>query len=118
MNPVVEQVLLVGQDKKQLAALIVPSQDGLMQFAKDKGVEGFDSWSGLLTQDQIKLLDLLKRNFNLDLQLRSGSRSEERLCGVAFVEPFTIENGLLTQTLKQKRTAICIKNVNAIESIY
>ena len=118
MNPVVEQVLFVGQDKKQLAALVVPNQNGLMQFAKDKGVEGFDSWSRLLPQDQTNLLDLVKKDFNLDLQSRSGSRPDERICGVAFVEPFTIENGLLTQTLKQKRNEICIRDVNDIESIY
>ena len=110
--------IFVGQDKKQLAALVVPNQNGLMQFAKDKGVEGFDSWSRLLPQDQTNLLDLVKKDFNLDLQSRSGSRPDERICGVAFVEPFTIENGLLTQTLKQKRNEICIRDANEIESIY
>jgi long-chain acyl-CoA synthetase len=116
MNPVVEQVLLVGQDKKQLGALIVPSQDGLLQLAKNKGFEDIDSL--LVGYGKVKLLNLLKKEFNRDLQSRLGSRADERLYAIAFVESFTIENGLLTQTLKQKRGKICTRDEKLIKEIY
>ena len=116
MNPVVEQVLLVGQDEKQLGALIVPSQDGLLQIAKNKGFEDVDSL--LAGYGKVKLLALLKKDFNRDLQSRLGSRADERLCGITFVESFTIENGLLTQTLKQKRGEICTRDEKLIKEIY
>jgi long-chain acyl-CoA synthetase len=109
MNQVVEQVLLVGQDQKQLAGLIVPNQDGLDKFLANKGLE---------VNGQEKLLNLLKTEFNRDLKARLGSRPEERLCGIAFVKAFTIENGLLTQTLKQKRNEICARDREEIEKLH
>ena len=48
---------------------------------------------------------------------RLGSRPEERVFGVAFVQPFTIDNGLLTQTLKQKREKIIERDFEAITEI-
>jgi len=37
---------------------------------------------------------------------------------VALVAPFSIENGLLTQTLKQRRDRIAARDAGAIEAIY
>jgi long-chain acyl-CoA synthetase len=37
---------------------------------------------------------------------------------VALVEPFTLENGLLTQTLKQRRDRIAARDAEAIAAIY
>jgi long-chain acyl-CoA synthetase len=34
------------------------------------------------------------------------------------VEPFTIDNGLLTQTLKQRRDRIAARDAAAIDAIY
>jgi long-chain acyl-CoA synthetase len=64
------------------------------------------------------LLKALSRYFNRVLAERSGSRADERLAGVALVEPFSIENGLLTQTLKQRRDRIAERDTAAIERIY
>ena len=47
-----------------------------------------------------------------------GARPDERLAGVALVEPFSIDNGLLTQTLKQKRDRIADRDSQSIEAIY
>ena len=38
--------------------------------------------------------------------------------GVALVEPFSIENGLLTQTLKQRRDRISERDAAAIAALY
>ena len=70
------------------------------------------------TSSEQKLLKLLQRELNLILANRLGSRKDERIAGVAFVEPFTIENGLLTQTLKQRRDRISERDQLAIDHIY
>ena len=113
--PLVEQVMVVGQDRKQLGALLVPRQEALVEWA-------------LAQQPALRhapgepvdaaLLKALSRYFNRVLAERSGSRADERLAGVALVEPFSIENGLLTQTLKQRRDRIAERDTAAIERIY
>ena len=64
------------------------------------------------------LLKALTSRLNRRLQSRVGARPDERLAGVALVEAFSIDNGLLTQTLKQKRDRIADRDAQAIEAIY
>jgi long-chain acyl-CoA synthetase len=110
-SPLLEQVMVVGQDRKQLAALLVPRPEALEAFAKAGAVDG-----SALEGDA--LLRALTRECNRLLSQRVGSRPDERLAGVALVEPFTLENGLLTQTLKQRRDRIAQRDGAAIAAIY
>ena len=64
------------------------------------------------------LRKLLRQEVNFLLSRRAASRIDERVCGVEIVSPFTIENGLLTQTLKQRRDKISSRDSVAIEKIY
>jgi long-chain acyl-CoA synthetase len=64
------------------------------------------------------LLNALTSRFNRRLAARPGSRPDERLAAVALVAPFTIENGLLTQTLKQRRDRIANRDGALIEALY
>ena len=61
---------------------------------------------------------MLRGELNRLLAARVGSRADERLGGVALVEPFSIENGLLTQTLKQRRDRITDRDRTVIEGLY
>ncbi|MCP9849062.1 AMP-binding protein [Cyanobium sp. Morenito 9A2] len=106
-SPLVEQVLVVGQDERLLGALVVPRADPLAAFR-----------SQLSDASQEALLRALKGEFNRLLAARPGSRPDERLGGVALVEPFSLENGLLTQTLKQRRDRITARDQAAIEALY
>ena len=119
--PMVEQVMVVGQDRRQLGLLLVPKAEALAAWASAQGLPGSKGSeageAGPLPADPA-LLKALSREFNRVLAARAGSRPDERLAGVAVVAPFTIENGLLTQTLKQRRDRIAKRDEAAIEAIY
>ncbi len=115
----VEQVMLVGQDRKALGALVVPKTEALEAFAREQGLEPPAHWpDGSPAGADSALLKAFTGRLNRRLQARVGGRPDERLAGVALVEPFTIDNGLLTQTLKQKRDRIAERDAGAIEAIY
>ena len=119
--PMVEQVMVVGQDRRQLGLLLVPKAEALAAWASAQGLPGSKGSeageAGSLPADPA-LLKALSREFNRVLAARAGSRPDERLAGVAVVAPFTIENGLLTQTLKQRRDRIAKRDEAAIEALY
>jgi len=115
-SPLIEQVMLVGQDERQLGALVVPRADAVKTWASSQGCDSGDDLGGH-PGDQ-RLLKLLRGELNRLLADRAGSRADERLAGVALVEPFSIENGLLTQTLKQRRDRITERDRSLIESVY
>ncbi len=112
-SPLLEQVMLVGQDRKQLGALLVPRPEQLVAFAAEAGL----TWAQGQPAEPA-LLRALTRECNRLLAARPGSRPEERLGGVALVQPFSLDNGLLTQTLKQRRDRIASRDAAAIEALY
>jgi len=119
-SPLVEQVMLVGQDRKQLGALLVPRAEPLQAWAREQGlpVPELLAEGGLAAAADPALLRALNRECNRVLAARPGSRPDERLGGVALVAPFTIDNGLLTQTLKQRRDRITARDQAALAALY
>ena len=115
-NPLFEQVMLVGQDQRQLGVLIVPKIEHLLSWANEKGLVIELALGQLQSNSELKIL--LRSEINKLLSKRKGARSEERVVGIAFVEQFSIENGLLTQTLKQRRQLISERDKDSIHSIF
>ena len=115
-SPLIEQVMLVGQDERQLGALVVPRVEAIGAWAAEKGLTLPDDLGG--QPGDPALLKLLISECNALLRQRAGSRGDERLAGVALVDPFSIENGLLTQTLKQRRDRISQRDAAAIAALY
>jgi len=117
--PLVEQVMLVGQDRRQLGALVVPRLEPLQAWAAAQGLPAPRPGNDETAVDaDPALLKALSREANRLLAARPGSRPDERLQGVALVAPFTIDNGLLTQTLKQRRDRISARDQAAIAALY
>ena len=87
-----QQVMLVGQDRKTVAALVVPEAHA--------------------TDAQIH--DALKRHTGVP----GGFRTFEAVHRFARVEAFTPENGLLTATLKMRRNPIAAHHAAVIDSLY
>ena len=115
-SPLIEQVMLVGQDERQLGALIVPRAEAILAWAAEAGVTVAQDLGG--QPGEPALLKLLMRECNRLLKQRAGSRGDERLTGVVLVSPFSIENGLLTQTLKQRRDRITSRDQHLIDALY
>ena len=115
----VEQVMLVGHDRKSLGALVVPKPEALQGFARELGLAMPPELpDGSPAGADPALLKALTGRLNRRLAARPGARGEERLAGVALVAPFSIDNGLLTQTLKQRRDRIAARDAGAIEALY
>jgi long-chain acyl-CoA synthetase len=127
--PLLEQVMLVGQDRKALGALLVPRPEALEAFLRQEGLAPpapsagqpgapLGEQSAAPERADPALLRALSRVCNRHLVERPGARPDERLQGVVLVQPFTIEAGLLTQTLKQRRDRITARDAAAIARIY
>jgi long-chain acyl-CoA synthetase len=109
----VNQVVLIGAERKFPAALIVPIWEQVESYCKLKGIE-VKSRSELCRHPRI--IDLMQRQVD---GLTPNLAKYERIKKVALLEnEFTIEGGELTPTLKVKRRVIDQKYRDLIEGIY
>jgi long-chain acyl-CoA synthetase len=109
----VNQVVLIGSERKFPAALIVPVWEQLESYCKLKGIE-VKSRSELCQHPRI--IDLLQRQID---GLTPNLARYEKIKKVALIEnEFTIEGGELTPTLKVKRRVIDDKYRDVIERLY
>lgn len=91
-SPLIEQVVVVGQDQKHLAALLVPRANA-------------DGSRGDPRSDTLQAL--MRREIDARVNAERGFRGHERIVRFRVLErPFSVEEGLLSQTLKVKRAAV------------
>lgn len=109
----VNQVVLIGSERKFPAALIVPNWEQLDSYCKLKGIE-VKSRQELCEHPRI--IDLFQRQIE---RLTPNLARYEKIKKVALLEnEFTIEGGELTPTLKVKRRVIDQKYRDVIEKLY
>jgi len=121
----VDQIMLVGQDQKSIGALIVPNLETLQKWAESQGKtlalpnQHVPAGDSVLTLDSKPVQDLLRQELNQRIQARPGYRPDERITVFRLVtEPFTIENGLLTQTLKIRRNVVMDRYQGMINEMF
>ncbi|MBA4141822.1 MAG: long-chain fatty acid--CoA ligase [Nitrosospira sp.] len=96
-EPLFEQAMVVGEGRPHLAALIVMNQEEWEKFAADLGVQPNDPES--LTNPTVK-----GKVMNRISEALRGFPKYARIRSVHLaLEPWTVENGLLTPTMKLKR---------------
>ncbi len=112
-NPLVEQVVVIGEKRPFLSAIIVPNFDTLKTFADQNGIK-YENNLDLMQKEEIKkLYDDLLRKISRDLASHEKVR---RFLLVA--EQFSIEKGEMTPTLKIKRKVVEQKFKDEIEALY
>ncbi len=113
----IDQIMLVGQDEKVLGALIVPNREALAQWAQLQKLPLDLADSASLGSKDIQ--DLFKQELAREVKNRPGFRPDDRI-GVfrLLPEAFTIENGLLTQTLKIRRNVVMEHHQAIIDEMF
>lgn len=109
----VNQVVLIGNERKFPAALIVPDWELIASYAELKGIT-YKSRAELCVNPRV--IDLFERQI---AGLTSDLAQYERVKKIALLEhELTIEGGELTPTMKVKRRVIDEKYRDVIDRVY
>lgn len=112
-SPYIEQIMVVGEDRKFTAALIVPAFDNLRGWAQKRGITAGSNE------------ELLQRREVVDLYKQAVDKYNQFFNHIEQVKKFlllphdwTVDAGELTPTLKVKRKVILEKYKKEIDSMY
>jgi long-chain acyl-CoA synthetase len=111
--PWIDQLVVVGEGREFLSALVVPSIDALRAHAKEQGIPT-ENESSLLADERI--LALFEKEFRT---YSRGASAPEKIRKFRVIpEPFTVDNGLMTPTLKPRRKQIEAAYAEVIDAMY
>ncbi|PKN51303.1 MAG: hypothetical protein CVU55_12785 [Deltaproteobacteria bacterium HGW-Deltaproteobacteria-13] len=113
MNPFIEQIAIVGDQKKYLVALIVPCFPELLKWAKSKNIDETDPKKLISNPEVVKKYNEIVDELNKPL-----GRVEQIKRFSLIDRVFSQETGELTPTLKIKRKIVLAHFNNAIEEMY
>ncbi|MGQ9495017.1 MAG: AMP-dependent synthetase/ligase [Thermoanaerobaculaceae bacterium] len=113
ISPFVENAVLFGDRKPYVVALIVPNFEELTHWAGAQGIATDDRASLITHPEVVKLYQGIVDQVNRNLA-RFETIKKFRLLS----EPFTMDGGELTPTLKVKRRVILQRFAHIIEAMY
>lgn len=110
----IDQMVVVGQDQASLGALIVPNMDAIAAWAEKNQVDFQRPDKNDISPEEADaqlnskpLRDLFRQELNREIQDRPGYSRNDRIGPFHLLaEPFSIDNGTMTQTLKIKRPVV------------
>jgi long-chain acyl-CoA synthetase len=112
LDPLFEQAMIVGEGRPYITAIVVLSQDGWQDVARSRGWEPGER--AHLRNDELHrwMVAYLAR------QLRELPAYAKVRRVILSLDPWTIDNGLLTPTLKIKRHTLLTRYAREIEDSY
>jgi long-chain acyl-CoA synthetase len=114
-SPWVSHCMVVGQDQKYLAALIVPVQEALMGFARENNIPIVD-YDSLLQQPEIN--ELLANEVSRLASAQAGFKVYERIFKIKLIpKPFEAGDEL-TAKMELQRSRIAAKYGKEIGSLF
>ncbi|RZK36501.1 MAG: long-chain fatty acid--CoA ligase, partial [Hymenobacter sp.] len=112
-DPLIEQVMVVGADRKFAAALIIPAFDELKKWAGKNGVAAKSNADLVQDEKVVKLYHELVQKYN-----QGFAQWEQIKKSILLPEHWTVESGEMTPTMKVKRKVITEHNQQAIDDLY
>jgi long-chain acyl-CoA synthetase len=123
----IDQIMLVGQDQRSLGALIVPNLDALQQWANQQNLyiklpaqpEPPQPGMSAIDLDSKPIQDLIRQELNREVKNRPGYRADDRIGPFCLLtESFSVENGMMTQTLKIRRPVVMERYRGMIDGMF
>jgi long-chain acyl-CoA synthetase len=108
----ISQVCVIGDRRRYLTALITVDADNVKAFAEEKGVAA-ESLDDLLKSPEVN--DLIRSVVD---EKNAELASFETIKDFRLLDEFSIENGLLTPTLKVKRNVALERFADLVEEMY
>ena len=109
----IEQIAVIGDERKFVSAIIIPNFPMVEAYANQKGL-AFDNREELIANPEV--LRLIESR--LEEHQRHLASYEKIKKFTLLAEPFTMENRELTDTLKLRRRVISEKYAAQIEAMY
>lgn len=114
LDPIFEQVAVIGDGYKFISALISPNWDILKKEAHERGLNTERSTAELAQDHEIRRL----LHAHIEQAQVSIANYEMIKRFTILAEPFSMENGELTPTLKIKRNVVYKHYAQAISDMY
>jgi long-chain acyl-CoA synthetase len=109
----IEQIMVIGENKKHPAALVVPSFAFLSEWCARKGYDN-SSRESMIQYEAV--IDRIQEE--IDEKNKQFGKWEQVKKFVLLPTEFSIDNGEITPTLKLKRKQILAKYANLVDGIY
>eukprot|EP00268_Persea_americana_P012449 TRINITY_DN1524_c1_g1_i1.p1 TRINITY_DN1524_c1_g1~~TRINITY_DN1524_c1_g1_i1.p1 ORF type:complete len:706 (-),score=120.42 TRINITY_DN1524_c1_g1_i1:372-2489(-) len=109
-STLIHQIVVIGQDQRRLGALIVPNKDELLLAARKSSI--IDANAFQISKE--KMMNLL----HAELRMWTSECSFQIGPILIVDEPFTIDSGLMTPTMKIRRDKVMAKFSNEIANLY
>ncbi|MEX1001305.1 MAG: AMP-dependent synthetase/ligase [Crocinitomicaceae bacterium] len=110
----IEQIMVIGENQKMPAALIVPDIEYIKEWAKQQKIDVGSNYAEISLNENVRLqlkkeVDKYNQHFGDWEKIKRFEISPE---------PWTIESGELTPTMKPKRKAVMEKCDPLVQKIY
>ena len=109
----IDQIAVIADQRKFVSALIVPVYGFVKDYAKEKGIE-YKDMAELLQHPKIQSLFRAR----IDTLQQQFAHYEQIKRFTLLPEPFSMERGELTNTLKLKRTVVSKNYKELIDTMY
>ncbi|WJX33357.1 Long-chain-fatty-acid--[acyl-carrier-protein] ligase AEE15, chloroplastic, variant 2 [Trifolium repens] len=106
----IQQIIVIGQDKRRLGAVVVPNKEEILKTARELSI--VDSNSSDVSQEKVTSL--------IYNELKTWMSGFPFQIGPILLvnDPFTIDNGLMTPTMKVRRDRVMAQYRDRIENLY
>ena len=109
----IDQIMLVGDKRQYCTALIVPDLNAFNEVFRERGESPVQNEELVRDPKAIEIIQV-----EIDRQQRELATYERVRKFALLPEPFTVENGMMTPTLKVKRKEVERRYTDLIESLY